>query len=1626
MKRQRRQEKRPALQRVFALLMALCLFVSGCQSSAAFKPENEPGGVESSETSETSASEQEPRDEEAAGEGSEELSRLLGKKNQEYDPLSCILTAEEGFTAAEKRNYTVMIYMIGSNLESAGGNATLDLAEMQEAGLDYSRTNLLVYTGGSMRWNSDVPCDRNCVLDLSRDSADRIVASTEKNADMGAPDALAEFVNFAAENYPADHYALFFWDHGGGPLWGYGSDELFGGDGLLLYELNEALQKTPFVKGEKLDLIGFDACLMGNLETMFAVQGTAEYFIGSEDLEPGAGWDYHFLSLLNETDDPVEIGKGILSGFEQYYTSKKTENFNPDLTLVMTDLKQISKVSVALNSLAEVLSSTLSSEDGFHRLAASRVDARSFGALDNGEESAFYYDLVDVRSLAMSLAEGGGGTVTGSDVTEKVNALTAALDSFIVDFYSNLEDAYGISVYFPSMNRSQFYEMKDTYQRYGVGEKYMALLSEIVKWQQSGMREDWTIPSPVLSGDEYVVHLSEEQAGKLTRAYLTVLIPVDEFGSEFTSILDRYPLTVDENGVIHLAADPSLIAMRSGAEEYIWPVRVVEESANRFIYQTKNTRVRSGSLLHYEEEEYESISITLKQMKADGSLSIQSVNSVSDDFSFGGKDTIDVSHYKTIYYHYSGMIPSFREDGTPLRFADWEKGGLVGSMNMYLEEDFGFTLKSASEEFESIYYVVTIEDESGEDYNSEITQIPLSQNAEVYKEKTAQGEMTFYVYEDHAELTGYSGTDSEIAVPGTVLDQPVTIIGNGVFGKAIYYSSNGYYPVEKVTLPESIVQIEEGAFRNCLKLQEINLPEGITSIGHLAFADCRSLQAIELPKSLQKIGMGAFAYCASLETVVIPASVTEIGDAAFAACTKLTEIRMDGQGENSRIAVQDSLVYDKERQCVLAYAGAKEGTVTLPEGTVSVAERAFERCALEGVVLPDSLKVIGSYGFYGCQSLTFPNLPDSLEEIGMFAFDVELSAIPQKAIPGECSIIQIGPHVRYIGFNAFGGVANKAFEVSEENEAFSASEGCLMNKAGDVLIEFATDETSMLRVPEGCVSMSLRSVEFINNYDSDHCPVMLYIPEHVLYIGVNERSISTYHLVFCTAKEGVKAYAEQNGYRLISMDEPLEGETTIDTENGTMTFWLFETYAALIAYEGTDETLQVPAEAEGLPVTTIGDSENALFAYGSLAYDALEKVHLPDSIRVIQDKALDGTQVRVINLPEGLTYIGDRALNCRVTIQMLPDSIEYLGEEWLSDWSHSFTKGRGLQIPSHLGEVSGLAFRSSRPFLVGEDHPLYTVIDGMLCSKDGTTLVAGYCAEYEGSVTVPSGIETVGEGAFYRASLGELFLPESVASIETKAFANCYQLRNIHFNEGLENIGENAFTYCKAKNLVFPSTLKTIGYAAFSSSEVIWAEFTGETVSIGGNAFKFCDDLEFLLLHEGLKEIGVQAFDGTALRKLKLPESLQKVEDYAFGFEYKPENVNGEPFVLQLGQNLKEVSAVSFSGLNLSGFEVSPLNPYLSSVGGLLMDRSGKALIACPSAFEGDVTVPEGTYKFGNDAFSYSLYVTSILIPDSVQVIDRAFGRNGFDKTVILVKCHEGSAAQRWAIECGWPYEIIP
>lgn len=95
----------------------------------------------------------------------------------------------------------------------------------------------------------------------------------------------------------------FFRDHGGGSLAGYGYDQHFAGSSMALDEILGALRKA----GTTFDWIGFDACLMGALETAVVIEPHANYMIASEEVAPGIGWHYTgWLTTLGQMLDTYD------------------------------------------------------------------------------------------------------------------------------------------------------------------------------------------------------------------------------------------------------------------------------------------------------------------------------------------------------------------------------------------------------------------------------------------------------------------------------------------------------------------------------------------------------------------------------------------------------------------------------------------------------------------------------------------------------------------------------------------------------------------------------------------------------------------------------------------------------------------------------------------------------------------------------------------------------------------------------------------------------------------------------------------------------------------------------------------------------------------------------------------------------------------------------------------------------------------------------------------------------------------------------------------------------------------------------------------------------------------------
>jgi len=360
---------------------------------------------------------------------------------------------------------TIMIYIVGSDLESRYGAATDDISEMVDAEYDLSKVNVLLCAGGANDWQNETIDSRETSYFLvTQDDVIEVSANTQTN--MGSANTLSAFLNYGVASYPAQRYGLILWDHGGGPMMGYGQDEL-SYDSLQLSELSSALKNSPFNTGNKLEFLGFDACLMGSVETAWIFKDYAKYFIASQEVEPGQGWDYGFLSQLSQCRTGGEIGKVIIDSYFDYYqqlyaTSPSQES---EITLSCLDLTKIQAVEQGLDQLftnvnKDVISGQLAT------VSRCRYSSKAFGkyASETG------YDLIDLKHMATLL----------STSYPQASALITALTDLVVYTRANVSNANGVSIYHPYDIMEQARQWINTFNTFGFASQYADYLENFV------------------------------------------------------------------------------------------------------------------------------------------------------------------------------------------------------------------------------------------------------------------------------------------------------------------------------------------------------------------------------------------------------------------------------------------------------------------------------------------------------------------------------------------------------------------------------------------------------------------------------------------------------------------------------------------------------------------------------------------------------------------------------------------------------------------------------------------------------------------------------------------------------------------------------------------------------------------------------------------------------------------------------------------------------------------------------------------------------------------------------------------------------------------------------------------
>jgi len=167
---------------------------------------------------------------------------------------------------------------------------------------------------------------------------------------MGDPATLVDFVRWSVLSYPADRYALIISGHGKG--WeGCCWDETSGNDNMNLTEMRSAFAEINAFLGRPLDMIGFDACLMGMTEVAYEIRDYAGIMVASENAEPSSGWPYDaIVAQLAETPemDPAQFATYIVDG---YYASHATTGY----TMAALDLSKIASVVDSVGMLAQSL-----------------------------------------------------------------------------------------------------------------------------------------------------------------------------------------------------------------------------------------------------------------------------------------------------------------------------------------------------------------------------------------------------------------------------------------------------------------------------------------------------------------------------------------------------------------------------------------------------------------------------------------------------------------------------------------------------------------------------------------------------------------------------------------------------------------------------------------------------------------------------------------------------------------------------------------------------------------------------------------------------------------------------------------------------------------------------------------------------------------------------------------------------------------------------------------------------------------------------------------------------------------------------------------------------------------------
>lgn len=308
------------------------------------------------------------------------------------------VSAEQVAEVSSDTEWAIYWYICGSDLESEGGAATIDMLELLDAKLP-ENVKIVIQTGGASSWQNDF-VNPEFLERYVFDSNGLQLIEQQPLASMGSEQTLSDFLAFAKTNYPAKKTGVIFWNHGGGSVNGAEFDENFESDSLTLDEMYRAFGANYELSTEKppIDLIGFDTCLMATVDVASTFTDIGKYLVASQEVEPGNGWLYtDWANALGQHPEmeAAEFGKIICDTYREGCELVGTAD---NITLSLTNLSKFSDLLTAYNDFGkEALANACVDPAFFSQFGRVAVVTENYGG--NTKEQGFT-NMVDLGHLA--------------------------------------------------------------------------------------------------------------------------------------------------------------------------------------------------------------------------------------------------------------------------------------------------------------------------------------------------------------------------------------------------------------------------------------------------------------------------------------------------------------------------------------------------------------------------------------------------------------------------------------------------------------------------------------------------------------------------------------------------------------------------------------------------------------------------------------------------------------------------------------------------------------------------------------------------------------------------------------------------------------------------------------------------------------------------------------------------------------------------------------------------------------------------------------------------------------------------------------------------------------------------